>query len=289
MWDRVVEAIERATGTAFYKAQYRPVGGGCIHQAYRVTDGERTFFVKCHAVVQVEMFAAEQAALEELDATRTIRVPKPIVVGTAGDIAYLVLEWLDLDGPPNWTLLGERLALLHRTLAPHGYGYGWHCTNAIGATPQPNPWTAEWVDFWARYRLGFQLELARRKGFNTGSGEKLLALLPDFFVDYRPQPSLVHGDLWSGNVAFTPAGEPVIFDPALYWADREVDLAMTELFGGFAAPFYRAYEQVYPLDPGYPRRKTLYNLYHVLNHFNLFGGGYGAQAERMIEALLRSI
>jgi fructosamine-3-kinase len=113
--------------------------------------------------------------------------------------------------------------------------------------------------------------------------------MPDLFADYQPMPSLLHGDLWSGNYAVTQAGEPIIFDPAVYYGDREADLAMTELFGGFSQRFYAAYNETWPLDSGYQLRKTFYNLYHILNHFNMFGGGYARQAERMIEQLLSDL
>ena len=162
----------------------------------------------------------------------------------------------------------------------------------IGSTPQPNPWTKNWPEFLAKHRLGFQLELAARNGLGNAlqkPGEALLVRLADFFQGYQPIPSLLHGDLWGGNTAFTRSGEPVVFDPAVYYGDREADLAMTELFGGFGTRFYSAYREAWPLDAGYPTRKTLYNLYHILNHANLFGGGYLSQAETMIRRLLSEI
>jgi protein-ribulosamine 3-kinase len=149
-----------------------------------------------------------------------------------------------------------------------------------------------WVDFYREQRLQFQLELAERNGCGrqlSSRGEQLLAGLHVLFGDYSPEPSLLHGDLWSGNHAWTRAGEPAIFDPAVYYGDREADLAMTELFGGFSGGFYDAYENAWPIDPGYRVRKTLYNLYHILNHFNLFGGGYASQAQGMVDRLLAEI
>jgi fructosamine-3-kinase len=163
--------------------------------------------------------------------------------------------------------------------------FGWDFNNTIGSTPQINNWTSNWAEFFAEYRLGYQFQLARRNGGYFPGQEGLLAAIPQL-LDHQPEASLVHGDLWSGNGAITKSGEPVIFDPATYVGDREVDIAMTELFGGFPAAFYRGYNEVWPLDDGYKRRKPLYNLYHILNHFNLFGGGYGSQANRMIEQIL---
>jgi fructosamine-3-kinase len=184
--------------------------------------------------------------------------------------------------------LGQQLAHLHRASAAR---FGWHRDNTIGATPQPNPWTESWIEFWRTQRLAFQLQLAARNGHTGGlqrRGEQLLVRL-DALLAHDPARSLLHGDLWGGNAAATAAGEPVLFDPACYYGDRETDLAMTELFGGFAPAFYSEYRAAWPLDAGYGARRDLYNLYHVLNHLNLFGGGYRAQAEGMIERLLSEV
>ncbi|PSN18310.1 hypothetical protein C7271_13155, partial [filamentous cyanobacterium CCP5] len=149
-----------------------------------------------------------------------------------------------------------------------------------------SPWTADWVEFYREHRLRYQFQLARRRGMQFSGADELLAALPELLAGHDPAPALVHGDLWSGNAAVTSDGEPVIIDPATYYGDREVDMAMSELFGRFSAAFYEGYNAAYPLDAGYEQRKTLYNLYHVVNHFNLFGGGYGSQAQRMIHQLL---
>ncbi|NEP47653.1 MAG: fructosamine kinase family protein [Moorea sp. SIO3C2] len=164
--------------------------------------------------------------------------------------------------------------------------FGWNQNNTIGSTPQVNQWMSDWVEFFVEYRLGYQFQLARRRSGRFPKQDQLLAVVPKL-LDHQPQPSLVHGDLWGGNAAITMAGEPVIFDPATYVGDREVDIAMTELFGGFPAAFYRGYNEVWPLDQGYKQRKKLYNLYHILNHFNLFGSGYESQANRMIDQILK--
>ena len=179
--------------------------------------------------------------------------------------------------------MGEQLAELHRISNPR---FGWQQQNTIGSTPQINTWSEDWVDFFTQHRLGYQWQLARRRGFRSSTSiEQFFAVVPSFFRDYQPQPSMVHGDLWSGNAGFSIQGEPIIYDPALYFGDREVDIAMTELFGGFPSEFYAAYNRAFPLDSGYNQRKTLYNLYHILNHYNLFGGSYGSQANRMIAEL----
>jgi fructosamine-3-kinase len=232
------------------------------------------------------MFEAEALGLQQMLATATIRVPKPICWGIVADSAYLVLEWLELGSgdTKSWQEMGRKLAAMHSHTSSKGFG--WIQNNTIGSTPQINTWTADWAEFYAQDRLGYQFQLAKRQGGHFPQQETLLAAIPLMFADYQPQPSLVHGDLWGGNAACTVTGEPVIFDPATYFGDREVDIAMTELFGGFPAAFYHGYNEVFPLEPGYEKRKTLYNLYHILNHFNLFAGGYGAQASRMIAQIL---
>jgi fructosamine-3-kinase len=170
--------------------------------------------------------------------------------------------------------------------------FGWHRDNTIGSTPQPNRRNRDWAQFWAGQRLDFQLRMAAANDAGArlvARGERLLEALPALLERHRPPASLLHGDLWSGNYAYTRDGEPAIFDPATYYGDRETDLAMTELFGGFPREFYAAYQSAWPLDAGYATRKRLYNLYHVLNHFNLFGGGYLAQAQGLIDGLLSEV
>ncbi|EKQ68297.1 fructosamine-3-kinase [Leptolyngbyaceae cyanobacterium JSC-12] len=286
MWDSIATHISQVTGQSFAANQRRSVSGGCINSGYALSDGQRAYFVKVNQATQIAMFEAEAAGLDDMVATHTIRVPKPICWGTAGNSAYLVLEWLDLGrGDGNaWLAMGQQLAAMHR--ATSARGFGWKMNNTIGSTPQPNPWTADWVTFWQEHRIGFQFKLANRRGGYFPQQERLLDAIPQLLAGHDPQPSLVHGDLWSGNAAVTRAGEPVIFDPATYYGDREVDLAMTELFGSFPAEFYRAYNDTFPLDSDYSQRKVLYNLYHILNHFNLFGGSYASQANRMIDQIL---
>ncbi|HKB60008.1 MAG TPA: fructosamine kinase family protein [Gallionellaceae bacterium] len=289
-WTPVSDAITRATGVRFECARSSAVAGGDINSAYRLegSDGRR-YFVKLNAAGKHAMFAAERAGLAEMAGTETVRVPRPVAEGVAGPLAFLVLEYLELGGRGNGRQLGEQLAALHRTTAPQ---FGFAIDNTIGSTPQPNGWMTDWIAFLRQRRLGFQLQLAESSGYRGKLQERgavLLEALPAFFSGYAPTPSLLHGDLWGGNHAYLKDGTPVIFDPAPYYGDREVDLAMTELFGGFDPDFYSGYRAGFALDPGYPVRKTLYNLYHILNHANLFGGGYARQAEGMIDRLLAAI
>jgi fructosamine-3-kinase len=296
MWKQIASHISQAIGEEFHINNRRSVSGGCINQGYAVSSDTGTYFVKLNRASQVQMFEAEALGLKQMFATRTIQVPKPICFGTVADSGYIVLEWLELNGgstTKSWEEMGRQLAAMHRAnppQPPHSKGqsqqwFGWEQNNTIGSTPQINNWTSNWVEFFTEYRLGYQFQLARRRGGNFPQQERLMAVVPKL-LNHRPQPSLVHGDLWGGNAAVTQSGEPVIFDPATYVGDREVDMAMTELFGGFPTAFYRGYNEEWPLDSGYKQRKTLYNLYHILNHFNLFGGGYGSQANRMIEQIL---
>ncbi len=282
----IAQAIAQATGRPFRPSGEAAAGGGCINDA-RVLhgrDGSR-YFLKLNAAPRRAMFEAEAAGLAEILATGTLGAPRPVCWGEADGRAWLVLEHLELGGRGSAAALARGLAAMHRVSRPQ---FGWRIDNTIGATPQPNAPDADWVAFWRARRLGHQLELARRRGAGRRlieRGARLLEVLPAFFSDYRPVPSLLHGDLWGGNYGYA-GGEPVVFDPAVYYGDREADLAMTELFGGFPAEFYAAYREAWPLDPGYGVRRGLYNLYHVLNHYHLFGGGYAAQAEAMMGRLL---
>ena len=237
----------------------------------------------------LDMFVAEAAGLQAMADTNTIRVPRPVCHGVADGQSYLVLEYLPFGGSSSARALGELLAAMHQ----HSSGrFGFDIDNTIGATHQDNTPDDDWISFWQQRRLGFQLQLAGKNGSGSNllnAGEKLIDSIPQFFTTYQPQPSLLHGDLWSGNYSYLVNGEPVIFDPATYYGDREADIAMTELFGGFGSGFYDAYNNAWQLDAGYEVRKTLYNLYHIINHFNLFGGGYLGQAESMTSRLLAEL
>lgn len=288
IWEVIAEVITETTGEFFQVRDHRSIGGGCINQGYRISDGNRHYFVKLNQASQVAMFEAEMLGVKRMWETRTIRVPAPLGFGVVNNSSYIVLEWLDLKGhgsSQSWRKMGEQLAKMHRFQG--GGKFGFEVNNTIGSTPQVNPWTENWVEFWQEHRIGYQLKLAKGKGGNFPLGDQLLAAIPGLLANHHPQPSLVHGDLWGGNAAMTAEGEPVIFDPATYFGDREVDLAMTELFGGFPMAFYQGYNEVWPVNEGYERRKVLYNLYHILNHFNLFGGGYDSQAHSMMKDLLK--
>ena len=237
------------------------------------------------------MFAAEAEGLNEMLGSDSIRVPRPLCYGSDEAHSWLVLEYIEFGAAGRATseLLGEQLAAMHRHTSDR---FGWHRNNTIGSTTQVNTLGRDWVDFLREHRLRYQLELAAANGASSrllDRGLQLLDALPAFFATYDPAPSLLHGDLWGGNWGADNAGQPVIFDPAVYYGDREADLAMTELFGGFDDRFYQSYRHAWAIDPGYSSRKVLYNLYHVLNHFNLFGGSYAGQALGMVDSLLAQV
>lgn len=290
-WPEITAQISSVTQSSFNAQQITAVGGGCINQAYCIADEKQRFFIKLNTAQSLPMFEAEAAGLKELVQTDTIRVPHPICCGQNDNTAWLVLEYIQFSNNArgNAADLGAGLAAMHHT---HAAKFGWIRDNTIGDTPQINTQSFDWLFFWRTHRLGYQLELAKTNGY-TGKlqnlGEQLLIELDQFFCGSSPQASLLHGDLWSGNYSFDDMGQPVLFDPATYYGDREADIAMTELFGGFPNNFYSAYRHEYPLDSGYNVRKVVYNLYHILNHLNLFGGSYRNQAEQMINRLLTEI
>lgn len=284
----VAEQISKATQNSFEIQTTKSISGGDINRAFLLESKNARYFVKFNRAELGEMFAAEFAALTEIAQTKTVKVPAPITYGQTEHESFIVLEFVELKRASTQSerLLGEQLAKLHLQKQPF---FGWQIDNTIGSTPQSNLRSENWLTFWREQRLDFQLKLAAQKGYGSqlqSLGEKLSERLEDFFTDYTPQPSLLHGDLWGGNAAATSENQPIIFDPASYYGDRETDLAMTELFGGFGRDFYAAYNDVWQLDAGYKTRKNLYNLYHILNHVNLFGGGYASQAKNMMQQLL---
>jgi fructosamine-3-kinase len=295
----------------------RPVGGGCIHSAWCLSvvpsgapaaeprptpfAGGRVF-AKTNTLEALALLEAEAEGLEALAwaaAGTDLCVPVPLALGAAGNQAVLVLPWFELEGsasghaPGAWRRLGAALASLHRsslerpcTPGDRPGRFGWPRDNAIGAGPQVNGWLDSWGRFFAERRLAPQLErLESRIGALRG-GQALLERVPHWLDGHGADPCLVHGDLWSGNAAIDTSGNGVIFDPAVHRADREVDLAMARLFGGFPAPFFAGYEATWPLPGDHHRRVPLYNLYHLLNHANLFGGGYASQAQAVMAELL---
>jgi fructosamine-3-kinase len=271
-------AIREATGRTV-TATPEPVGGGCIHRAFRIGP----FFVKINRPDCAPMFEAEADGLRAIAATHTIRVPEPIATGSDVQSAFLVLEWLDLSGAGDDADLGEQLAAMH---GHFGQSHGWQRDNFIGSTPQSNDPADNWAEFFRDRRLAPMFRVLDERGIRIPDAETLLDRVPSLLAGANACPSLLHGDLWGGNAGFLRDGTPVIYDPALYHGHHEADLAMTRLFGGFGARFYQAHHAVFPNEPGHEQRTALYNLYHILNHALLFGGGYTSQAKTVVHSLI---
>ena len=281
-------AIRAATGTSAAAPRWSSRGGSALNATWRLDLGGERFFVKVNAAAHLAMFEAEAAGLALLAAAKAVRVPRGIASGVASGVSFLALEWQGIAAGGRDAALGDALAALHRhTAAEHG----WHRDNTIGTTPQDNTRTADWAQFFGNRRIAPQLDRAARNGHAKlqRDGEALLAVIPRLLARHAPVPSLLHGDLWSGNAGRLADGTPIVWDPAPYYGDRETDLAMCMLFGGFGADFFAAYRAAWPLPPGHAMRCELYSLYHVLNHANLFGGGYVEQASELIGRLVAEV
>jgi fructosamine-3-kinase len=262
----------------------QPVGGGSINDAYRLETEAGRFFVKVnHADRFPSMFEAEADGLRRLRAAGALRVPEVIEHGEDHDDTFLLLEWIEggIKGPDFWEAFGRGLAQLHRNTQGR---FGLERDNYIGSLRQVNTPEADWQSFFIRHRLEPQVRMARdRKRVEAGMAirfERLFHRLDKLFP--AEPPALLHGDLWSGNFLCDARGNPVLIDPAVYYGHREMDLAMTRLFGGFDDPFYAAYQADRPLEQGWEERVDLCNLYPLLVHVNLFGGGYVAQVEAVL-------
>ena len=258
--------------------QASPLGGGCIHSSFRLTTSDgRGLFLKTNDDVPPDLFAREAEGLEALRVEGGPRLPHPFLWGTT----FLLMEELPpgAEGAGFWQRLGRELAQVHSHEAAR---FGFDHDNYLGSTPQPNPWTEDGFAFFAQHRLLFQSERAAAAGRLAKMDAEAVARVVGRLADLVPRqpPSLLHGDLWSGNVVCGPQGEPCLIDPACHYGWAEAELAMTDLFGGFPPPFYQAYTEFHPLDAGWRDRFPVYNLYHLLNHLNLFGAGYlgGVQA-----------
>lgn len=290
-WQDVIQQIEQATGHSLSFVKVSAMPGGDINRVYHLCCEQQSYFVKLNSAHLLAMFEVEALGLGELAQTNTLRIPEAVTYGIVGSDAFLVMEYVPLKSMNSTTQqqLGQQLACLHQKQQAY---FGWHHDNYIGSNEQKNTRSDNWVSFWQEQRLNEQLKLAAENGY-LGKiqqlGEQLIQLVPEFFISYQPQASLLHGDLWAGNAAADSEGQAVIYDPACYYGDREADIAMTELFGGYGTDFYAAYNTVWALDSGYGTRKKLYNLYHILNHLNLFGSGYLNQSEGMMQQLIAEI
>lgn len=286
-WQNLFTALREHDIRVSAQDMPRPVSGGDISSAWHVRTEEQAVFLKTGPASALDMFQAEADGLREIAGAQAVRVPKVLGCVCSGNESLLALEWINFELATEGAekVFGQHLANLHRTTADR---FGWHRDNTIGSTPQRNPWSDDWVQFFSEHRLRFQLELAAGNGFNGNlqtMGSRLLENIGRYFSDYWPAASLLHGDLWGGNWAVADS-VPVMFDPAVYYGDRETDIAMTKLFGGFGTVFYEAYDETWPLAAGHAERVRLYQLYHVLNHLNLFGASYLGRAEGLLRELV---
>ncbi|MCG8601510.1 MAG: fructosamine kinase family protein [Verrucomicrobiales bacterium] len=281
----VADAVEKVTGFRVIASSEKAVSGGCIHRsAIFETENGPSLFIKQNSAEARELFSTEFQSLEWIASTNTIRVPNPVGYGEAGGSAFLAMEAITLSSHGDSNRMGRHLSRLHSVT---GDSFGADFDNFIGATPQPNTRTESWAEFFVDHRLGHMFHLAAKRGKTFARRNELLERVRDHLNSLDITPSLLHGDLWGGNAGFDEHGEPVLFDPACYLGDREADIAFTKVFGGFGPGFYRAYREEFS-EPE-PVRETIYNLYHILNHYVLFGGGYANQAEGMMEEILRAL
>lgn len=281
----LLTALQQLSGQHIKHWQTQSVAGGCIHDSAIVTlPNDIQFFVKQNTPDKYAAFEHEANGLLALGQANIIPVAKPLVLGNDGQHAFLILSVINEASPRSdfWEQFGERLAQLH--LNTTGDYFGWQHDNTIGRIAQRNTPHEDWVTFFRESRLMPQFALAEQALGSAlmAKGEKLMARLGEL-IHPPLKPQLIHGDLWSGNFMVNYNGEAALIDPAVYYGHAEADLAMTHLFGGFDSRFYAAYQSVNPLAAGYEERAEIYNLYHLLNHLNLFGTSYLASVKRTIE------
>ncbi len=287
-WADISEAIGQKDGSMAKITGATPVFGGDINQSFAITIGDKKYFLKVNDASMKTMLVAEAKGLEEISNTHSIIVPEVIFVGKGQKHSFLMMQYMDFRPlyTKTYEKLGEAIAAMHTHKNEY---FGWQMDNTIGKTPQINTPSRTWKDFWIQFRLYPQLKMAKDKGYEIMSQtdiEKYIYRIDHILSSHHPHPSPVHGDLWRGNINSTHDGIPVIYDPAFYYGDREVDIAMTELFGKLDSGFYDAYQHHYPLLPGYTERRSIYNLYHLLNHLNLFGGGYLGMVQSEMKSFL---
>ena len=263
--------------------EYSSIGGGCIHQAMKVMTGHGIYFIKSNRLEDADMFKKEFLGLKVLKNASELTIPDPLGFGTHDQKSYLITEFIESGarGVDFWERFGTGLARLHRN---HADRFGFDQDNYIGRLPQRNDYYDSWVDFFIEMRLEVQLKIAfdRQRVDSTflKRFRKFLSYLPGLLPE--EPPSLLHGDLWSGNFMTGPGGYAVLIDPAVYNGHREIEMSFTRLFGGFDRIFYESYQNEYPLEPGFDNRVDIYNVYPNLVHLNLFGNSYLGGVERVI-------
>ncbi|MPW36520.1 fructosamine kinase family protein [Vibrio sp. B1Z05] len=286
MWQAITQQLSDILMFEFKIEEKSRITSGNINESYMISDGEQRYFIKLNNKAFLSKFTAEVDNLTQLQRSNTVYTPEIVHLGSTKDCAFLILNYLPthpLTHHETSYQFGQEIARLH--LWGEQQEYGFDHDNYIGATLQPNRWQKKWCVFFAEQRIGWQLQLLKEKGIEFGDQEQIINCIKSELANHQPKPSLLHGDLWHGNCAESPFG-PICYDPACYWGDHECDLAMTELFGDFPDSFYQGYKTIKPLADGYERRKHIYNLYHILNHCNLFAGHYLGEAQQRIDHLL---
>ncbi|ELQ6261232.1 fructosamine kinase family protein [Cronobacter malonaticus] len=284
MWHAITRLLNEQLGAGEI-SQRTELPGGEIHAAWRIDWAGRAIFVKCDDSTLLPCFTAEADQLNLLARSKTVTVPEVLGVGSDREYSFLLLEYLPpkpLDAH-NAFLLGQQLARLHQWSEQPQYGLDYD--NHLSTTPQPNAWQRRWASFFAEQRIGWQLELAAEKGMEFGDIDRIVDAVHQQLISHQPAPSLLHGDLWSGNCALGPNG-PYIFDPACYWGDRECDLAMLPLHPEQPPQIYDGYQSVLPLPAGFLERQPLYQLYTLLNRATLFGGQHLVTAQQALTRVL---
>lgn len=289
IWDAIQIDI-RATGHEDFSIHSKiSLSGGDINQSFHLSGNENSFFLKLNSIDNIDMFHKEKLGLETLSKSNSFRTPHPYSVGKFEDKSYLIMEYLELSNAGKMDIFAETLAKMHQVNRGQ---FGFESHNYIGSTKQYNEWDSNWGRFFCEQRLLPLLKLLSNKQESKGllsDLEQLLKMVPKLLNEHKPKPALVHGDLWQGNYSFCTRGEPIIYDPACYYGDREVDLAMLELFGNPGEKFSAEYNLLLPVSHGFTIRKKIYNLYHLLNHTYLFGGSYRAQSSEMLKRILKLI
>ncbi len=276
-------------GSSLKMIKTQPVGGGCINNALKLSTSEGEFFLKWNSTAPKDMFAKEAAGLTEMSQAESVLViPRAIFYAEQSDFpGLLLMEYLSpaMNTTGFDETLGRGLAQMHQKSAVE---YGFHHSNYCGTTVQDNSWTTNWPEFYTQNRINSLInQIKKSRGLSLVEQkifDKLIDRLPNL-LPHSTIPSLIHGDLWSGNYMFTAKG-PALIDPACYYADREMELGMMKLFGGFSTKVWGAYQEEWPLPEDWQQRNQLYQLYHVLNHYLLFGGSYGWQALEIVKRYL---
>ena len=289
IWDFIQEKIRKLGYPNFRLESKAAVSGGDINQAFKVQSTQQSFFVKINSDKNFALLEQEFNNLQCLVESACFKVPLPYYVGVYKSSSLLIMEYLNLSQQGSMESFANSLLKLHNNTADN---FGFKTNNFIGTTPQQNHWHSSWGDFFCENRLIPQFNLLSQKvDVSAGSSnfDSLVKKLPEFLNRHQPKPAFVHGDLWQGNYGFDSVGTPVIYDPASYYGDSEVDLAMLELFGNPGKAFTEHYSRGRGMSAGFPLRKRIYNLYHILNHANLFGAGYVSQSIQWFQEINEAI